>query len=107
IGGVAELLPIRRERIEVLPTKGKHGGIVVAGREVARSEVWQLPCNYSRRHRNNKNMTPLPRLISVPVPIKQPIKNQCLYLRLFSRFQLFRIAGQFGGGLTIAFGIHI
>src|SRR5580692_4926188 len=68
IRGVANLLPVRRKGIVILPAEREHGCVVVAGREVAGSWV-NGPRDYFIRgnYPHDKDVAALACLVGIPV----------------------------------------
>src|SRR5208282_3956874 len=84
IRGVANLLPIGREGIVVLPAEREWRHIVIPGCEIATRAALS---------RNDQKMISLPCLVRIPVAIEQMSKNQRLDLRLLHFLHPFRVAG--------------
>src|ERR1019366_7330612 len=109
VRGVANLLPVGREGVVVLPAKREHGRVVVPRREVRR---YQNPAidNYAPaaiRDANRKDMASLTFLVNIPMTVEQPLENQRLHFRLLGLFDLLYAASAFLVRIPVAFGINV
>src|ERR1035437_771675 len=109
IRGVANLLPVGRESVVVLPAERELRSIVVAGREIAGCARWTAGggCPYAGIGRNHENVAALAGLVRVPVAIQQAVKDERLDFRILGFFQLPGVAVGLCGGRAVAFGIDI
>src|SRR5208282_1089628 len=90
VRGIANLLPIRRKSVVILPAQRELRRIVVAGREVVKKEpigivpalgiLQRAPRLFEVRCGHHKNVAPLAFLVSVPMTVKQMVKYQCVQL---------------------------
>ena len=116
IRGVANLLPVGRESVVVLPAQREHRSIVITRREIAgkgdRGGALRLGSTIRqfvsrRRSRDDENVAALAHFEGVPMAIQKPVEDQRLNFGLPRRFHLVRVAGGLFLGCAVAFRINI